>query len=273
MALWGASETQMRGVWLQRMYARVLRYLIQRYERPEAADSFRDAPAEDAERVDPVAAVARYREYAEVGGGRPARTAERIRATLDAVHEHVPQPAAGPLAVGLAPTDWMLAAALKNAAQANWLRRELALMGIPARRSFWLSGDVRVWGQRRDFDRAQRAVARVPKFRRRGAVAGVFDRLFADQPPPGDSIKWLMVGLAIGPLLGNIAVSLIINYGYLPARLQGSETFLLWWAALAGAALGPLFGWVTRLLVRALTLPLRMRRRLAEGKRIDDDMT
>lgn len=174
----GRSETSPPWAWMQRMYARVLRYLIRRYERPDAAEAFLEvsapvdpdplataenrppgysrgansAPA-DPEHLSATEARLRYREYTPIGRGRPARTAERIRATLDVVHEvNAPRHAAGTMTAGLSPDDWILAARCRRRRAVLLLRRELSFAGTPSRTGRLFAHEV--WVRRRDLDRA-----------------------------------------------------------------------------------------------------------------------
>jgi len=254
----GVLEVAAPRRWMLRMYARVLRYLVRRYERDDAAEAFT---------ADVAVARPADREVALVplGQGCPAKSAERIRATLDAVHARVPAAAAGPLVGGLSPVDWMLAVSLPHFAQAWWLRRELSFMGIPSRGGGRLSGDGRIWVRRCDFDRAQPAVARVPPCRtHRSLFAWIFPGGSLDDADGANAhsrsgYSWLVAGFFFGGIAGASAGNALMVQHLSRGPLNFNPFSYLWGGAAVGMLLGPFLVATVRVAMHEISWRRRLR--------------
>ncbi len=113
-----------RRPWLAKLYIRLYTYLVQRYGDSDADSPLPTLPADEESSMPFFVAD-------PIEGGRPPRSAERIRPVLDAVHESNPgHDEAGPLADGLAPDSMIAVAAFYDRREVARLQRMLKKEGI-----------------------------------------------------------------------------------------------------------------------------------------------
>jgi len=116
-------ELSSRRPWLARLYVRLYTYLVERYGQDEGTP-VPTVPADEESSMPFFAAK-------PIEGGRPPRSADHIRAVLDAVHENIPARAeAGPLAAGLPPDSLIAVAAFYDPREVRRLRSTLKKVDI-----------------------------------------------------------------------------------------------------------------------------------------------
>lgn len=124
------GQPRIRG-WVQRAYARVLRFLLAQYGRKDANDSSRALKNPNGPNV---AVTANNAVIFDVPlSGAPPKDATRIRAALEKVHSQIPEPVAGPNVGGLGTDDYVSIASFRSESFAMTVRQHLRQLGIPAR--------------------------------------------------------------------------------------------------------------------------------------------
>jgi len=214
--------------WIHQIYARIYRFLISCYgvgEWRSDADADRDGEA-DASRME-------FVDNTEGEQGTRPKSAERIRATLDAVRDAMENPSKpGQLSGGLQFTDWVAVASESSRVSPSRLVRLLRLNDIEARQV--RRGDdviVEVFAGRREdamkLLESHRPSLVIQRRNRRGIVPiittsrqmGVFDHII------GHACFGGFVGAIIGAL-PMLLLALVLDAVYSPRSSSSGDTIV-----------------------------------------------
>ena len=136
--------------WFRQVYTRIYRFLISYYGEGEWRGSGEDDALLSTSRMP-------FVDYRPTTDGLVPKSAERIRATLDSIHDSNPRIATPGTTQGVGDDTWVVVAARKKLQAANAVHRRLAVCGIPARIQNRTT-DIAIAVPHRDFSAALQAI-------------------------------------------------------------------------------------------------------------------